>query len=267
MAKELNKIKSFNLYTETELPGKLYPLETHDVIKARYYLAGKLAEGRDVLEIGCGSGIGISYLSEKSANYTGGEFSDENLVFIRKKYGAQGKVKKVDAHNMPFADGSFDVVVALAMIYYLNMKIFLYEVRRVLRPGGILFFCMSNPDVPGFVPAPFTTKYYSIPEISELLSNAQFKAHFQGAFPASGGSLFCRRIRAGCKNFAKFLVQAFPGGKHLWKDFRRHFQGEMAPLPETLGEIHFDHEKYFVSLCDDKIDKRYRIIYATAKKL
>jgi len=42
-----------------------------------------------------------------------------------------------DANKLPFADGSFDAVAALYMLYHLDQPVrALREARRVLRPGG-----------------------------------------------------------------------------------------------------------------------------------
>jgi ubiquinone/menaquinone biosynthesis C-methylase UbiE len=46
----------------------------------------------------------------------------------------------VDAQELPFADGSFDVVVANHMLYHVPRRDrALSEIRRVLRPGGRLY--------------------------------------------------------------------------------------------------------------------------------
>lgn len=51
-----------------------------------------------------------------------------------------------DAEAIPFADASFDTVIASEMIYYLaEPRRCLTEARRVLRPGGRLLICTTNP--------------------------------------------------------------------------------------------------------------------------
>ncbi|OVE82409.1 hypothetical protein BVY04_01000 [bacterium M21] len=257
---------SRDMHSETELPGNPFPLETHAVIQTRYFLAGELATGKDLLEVGCGSGIGISYLANKAKTYTGGEHSEENLEFIQRTHGSQFHVEKVDAHDMPFDDNSFDVVVALAMVYYLDLKVFLKEVSRVLRPGGTLFFCTSNHDVPGFVPAPFTTGYYSVPVLKSLLAGEGWRAEFQGAFPAPGGSLFRRNIRALAKNTIKAIVTCLPGGGAYWRRLRTNSLGGLVPLPTDLKQMDFDLDSTVFSISSNAIESSYRIIYVTCRR-
>ena len=42
-----------------------------EIIKNRYYFVKKYAKNKDVLEIGCGFGIGFEYLNEVSRDYLG----------------------------------------------------------------------------------------------------------------------------------------------------------------------------------------------------
>jgi SAM-dependent methyltransferase len=60
---------------------------------------------------------------------------------------ARGVAAQVaDVQQLPFADGSFDVVAAMWMLYHVpDLDRGLAEVRRVLRPGG-LFVAVTNGD-------------------------------------------------------------------------------------------------------------------------
>lgn len=254
---------SWNMHDQTERPGQPFPKDTHLIIKHRYYEALSLAENKDVLEIGAGHGIGSTLIASKAKTYTAGEYSDENIEYL-KTYRKDIHCVKVDAHDMPFEDNSFDVIIALAMIYYLDIDVFLKEVRRVLRPGGKLFFCSSNKEVPGFVPSPFTTKYFTVPELKGVLDKHNFNSEFTGAFQAAGGNIFRSRIRALVKNSAKAFIQALPGGKVLWLRMRNSNQGEKFPLPENVQDIQFELETKKKRLNPDLKDNSHRIIYCNA---
>jgi ubiquinone/menaquinone biosynthesis C-methylase UbiE len=72
----------------------------------------------------------------------------------------------IDAHNLPFDDKSFDVVILYEAIYYLeHPERFIEEARRVLRENGTLLICTANKDWSGFNPSPYTYKYFSAPEL------------------------------------------------------------------------------------------------------
>ena len=46
----------------------------------------------------------------------------------------------MDAHKLEFEDDSFDVVFGAAILHHLDMPLALSEIRRVLKPGGRMFF-------------------------------------------------------------------------------------------------------------------------------
>jgi hypothetical protein len=61
---------------------------------------------------------------------------------------------------------------------------FIQEAHRVLRDGGILFIATVNKDWSEFNPSPFSTHYFSVPELGKLLQDNGFKVEFYGAFSA-----------------------------------------------------------------------------------
>ncbi len=95
-----------------------------------------------LLEIGCGNG----QLWEKNTlNLRNREFflsdSSEGMVKeVRDKYGSQFNCIVVDCEQIPFKDNYFDCIIANHVLFYLNdLDQGLREIRRVLRPNGILY--------------------------------------------------------------------------------------------------------------------------------
>lgn len=116
-------------------------------------IATKLLEevairGKEVLEVGCGTGItSILVLKQGAGRLICGDISEYMLGQCRKKIISQGygpeKVdfRQLDAESLPYADKSFDVVVSGMLLGLVpNQQKVVTEMARVLKPGGILAF-------------------------------------------------------------------------------------------------------------------------------
>jgi ubiquinone/menaquinone biosynthesis C-methylase UbiE len=258
------KLLSAELFDETERPGQPFPVDTHMIIRDRYELAAELAKGRRVLEVGCGAGFGLRHLASVSESLHAVEYSTENLESLRSNFGDDLAVAQADAHALPFTAGRFDLVVALAMIYYLDMVRFLAEAHRVLSADGVLFFCTSNKDVPGFCAAPYTTGYFSVPELKRAVENAGFECRILGAFPVRG-DLSRRRVRAWIKDVIKTIVTKMPGGKSVWRSLRQQSLVDVRPLPACFTEMERPAETR-IELETDRLDRTHRVIYVVATR-
>ncbi|MFV8755916.1 class I SAM-dependent methyltransferase [Nannocystaceae bacterium ST9] len=96
--------------------------------------------GKDVLEVGCGRGGGASWVAGLGPRrMVGVDLSPVAIDFCRRVHARENLgFLPGDAGNLPFEDGSFDVVVNVESSHcYPSMPRFLSEVRRVLRPGGM----------------------------------------------------------------------------------------------------------------------------------
>lgn len=105
---------------------------------ARRVLHGLDLRGKAVLEVGCGRGGNCDYLARYSeaASIRGVDACWENVVSAKGVRAVCG-----DAANLPFADGSFDVVLNIESSHcYPDLAAFLAEARRVLRPCGALAY-------------------------------------------------------------------------------------------------------------------------------
>jgi ubiquinone/menaquinone biosynthesis C-methylase UbiE len=256
--------RSTEFFDETERPGQPFPVDTHMIIRDRYEFAAELAKGQRVLEIGCGAGFGLQHLASVAESLHAVEYSTENLELLRSNFGDNFAVAQADAHALPFAAGQFDLVIAMAMVYYLDMVRFLTEVHRVLSADGVLLFCTSNKDVPGFVTAPHTTGYFSVPELKRAVENAGFECQILGAFPAKG-KLSRRRVRAWIKNVIKIIVTKLPGGELVWRSLRQRTHVDVRPLPRCFTEMERPDATRLL-LETDRPDRTHRVIYAVSKR-
>ena len=95
--------------------------------------------GLEVLDLGCGTGRHSLWLASAGATVTGVDFSEGMLEEARAKPGAEAVRFLVHdlARPLPFAAGSFDLVVSgLVLEHLAALDAFFAEARRVLRPGG-----------------------------------------------------------------------------------------------------------------------------------
>lgn len=109
-------------------------------------LAG-IAPGDDVLDIGCGTGtlaVAAWHRCRPGGTVTGVDISEKMLAAARRKTGraaARVTLLSADSADLPFDDGSFDVVVVTTVLHMLpedRLKPSLEEASRVLRSGGRL---------------------------------------------------------------------------------------------------------------------------------
>ena len=111
---------------------------------------GEISPGKKVLEIGCGTGLFTEKLSRAGAEITAVDLSEHLLEKARARNLPRCSIEQADAHQLPYADNSFDVVCGSSILHHLDMEKALSEAYRVLRPGGKIAFAepnMLNPQI------------------------------------------------------------------------------------------------------------------------
>ena len=92
-----------------------------------------------ILDIGCGNGTCLGALHGRGHRglVCGADLSEGMLRSARPLHG-DGPLIVTDAQTLPFAEASFDVTLAMHMLYHVpDRRLAIAELRRVLRPDGV----------------------------------------------------------------------------------------------------------------------------------
>ena len=129
------------------IPIKLEPSEEPERYSLQLYdhVAGSMdLHQLDVLDVSCGRGGGAAYILRHlgAKHVTGLDFCRKSIAFCRRVHADDGLTfVHGDAEALPFPDGRFDVVVNIESSFcYSDLNRFLFEVLRVLKPGGYFAF-------------------------------------------------------------------------------------------------------------------------------
>lgn len=113
----------------------------------RYRFALRFVRDKRVLDIACGEGYGTAALRRAGAgSVLGIDISQEVCRRARDRYGE--RFCAADAHAIPLADRSMDVIVSFETIEHITRpELFLDECVRVLASKGILILSTPNEEV------------------------------------------------------------------------------------------------------------------------
>jgi glycosyltransferase involved in cell wall biosynthesis/SAM-dependent methyltransferase len=115
--------------------------------------AARLAElcppPASILDLGCGTGEIAAAIDQMGYQVTACDFAEEMIAVARSNYSgtAVNWVRlEPDWQALPFADGSFDAIVASSVFEYLDdVPRVAADLSRVLRPDGVLLLTVPNP--------------------------------------------------------------------------------------------------------------------------
>jgi SAM-dependent methyltransferase len=136
---------------ETEFTGeRVVPGQVSDDLWAehfaRYAFARRFASGKRVLDAGSGTGYGAAELAIEAASVTGIDVAEEAIDQARAAYPLPNlRFVCAPCGQIPFDDGSFDLITAFEVIEHLKDPASLIaEASRLLAPGGM--FLVSTPN-------------------------------------------------------------------------------------------------------------------------
>lgn len=101
-----------------------------------------------LLDCGCGIGLSLYYLSQYFEKSFGVETDKKSLEIAKKQFNklkCKAKLKLYDGEKLPFPDNYFDIVTSMEVWEHAqNPQTMLEEIKRVLKPDGILHITTAN---------------------------------------------------------------------------------------------------------------------------
>mgnify|MGYP001571791556 CR=1 FL=1 len=153
-----------------------------------WFLLPHLRPGMDLLDLGCGPGtITVDLAKAVSPGWTMGVDIEPGQLQSAEQLGTRRAIQSLrfqqaSIYDLPFPSRSFDVVFAHALFEHLGDPLeALDQVRRVLRPGGLVALC--SPDWGGNLVAPLP------PDVAQAVDFYQSLQRRNGGQPTIGRAL------------------------------------------------------------------------------
>ena len=133
-------------YETSESYKKL--LDAHDETYLRHYVelvSRHAPAGAKILDLGCGNGVSSRLLNQAGYDVVGTDISPLFLDDARKWENSKLRYDVCDVLELPYEDGSFDVICSNELVEHLpDVETALSEMVRVVRNGGIVVISGPN---------------------------------------------------------------------------------------------------------------------------
>ncbi len=233
---------------ERFVPGTWSELTAYEHFP-RYQLARKYAEGKRVLDFGCGSGYGAKVLAQVANHVLAVDIDDGALDFASAEHRHINlEFAKVADLCDSFGEAEFDLVTCFEVIEHLterDQKILINNFRRILRPDGLLIISTPNPEI--------TKLYGENPFHLKEMSLDEFKGALGEKFDHS--IILSQSLISGST-----LVLSSNEESNLWHSAPMYDSKETrssvpaawvllcssSPLPQVQSHFFFDNERNFI---------------------
>lgn len=139
---------------------------------ARYLWAAAQVHG-EVLDVACGTGYGAKLLAHH-ARVSGVDRDKQAVDMARSR--VTGTFLVAEVPPIPFPSNAFDFVVSFETVEHISDDVsFMFEIRRVLRPGGTLLVSSPNMDISapdGVLLNRWHVREYTLSSLTALLRRA-----------------------------------------------------------------------------------------------
>ncbi|PWQ84909.1 glycosyl transferase [Stenotrophomonas maltophilia] len=215
-----------------EFTGERFVPTEHGVIRQehlhRYAWCLPLVQGRDVLDVASGEGYGSAMLASRARSVRGVDISQEAVDHATARYAAVSNLTYMQgsAAAIPLVDDSVDVVVSFETIEHLmEQEEMMAEIRRVLRPDGVLVMSSPNKEV-------YSDRagYHNDFHVKELYQ-AEFLALVGRHFPASR---LCGHRMAVCSTITPLSGGACADSYQALTDTGSGVEARVASVPDAV---------------------------------
>lgn len=226
----------------------------------RYLFALDFVSANDlVLDCACGSGYGSWILSQKAAGVYGVDISQEALSYAQYYYNRDNiTFLPGDALKLPFPNHFFNVVVTFETIeHVIDGNEFLVEMKRVLKPDGVLV--LSTPNRKWSFHPPYHLREYSPSELFVLL-----KSHFSDVAILYQYEHIADRLRELVTN-SKLTRVALRAARKL-RIISRVEASEASPQTGFLPDLGLNYKYEAVTADRRRLNGIQRILIAVCRK-
>ncbi len=97
----------------------------------------RFALGKRLLDVGCATGVFLDVARREGFEVVGTDVSADMVEYARSEFALDAHLGPLEAHAFP--EASFDVITMLDVIEHIpSYKTLMEEIRRILKPGGVL---------------------------------------------------------------------------------------------------------------------------------
>lgn len=102
-----------------------------------------------ILDIGCGNGKMLGYLQQKTGAFIHGfDYSEQAIETAKSLYPVKSEFREGIIGDMEYTEEQFDVVTSMDTMYFAkDMTDFVAQIKRWLKPDGVLFVGYQEGDV------------------------------------------------------------------------------------------------------------------------
>jgi SAM-dependent methyltransferase len=108
----------------------------------------RVLQGKDAIELGCGTGYVSAWLTRRGARVVGIDNSEAQLATARRlqrEHGLEFPLLHGNAESVPYPDASFDLAISeYGACLWADPYRWVPEAARLLRPGGELIFLVNS---------------------------------------------------------------------------------------------------------------------------
>jgi ubiquinone/menaquinone biosynthesis C-methylase UbiE len=202
----------------------------------RYALAQQFAAGKSALDIASGEGYGAALLARSAASVTGVDLDAEAVRHASERYGAYPNLNFLtgSCQSIPLSDHSVDLVTSFETIeHHDRHQEMMREIKRVLRPGGLLI--LSSPNKTVYTDQRKQTNEYHVKELYQDELIALLRTYFRRI------EIYGQRMAIGSVIYS--LADDGETKLQLFSGDNDKLAPQMAPLNDPL---------YYIALCSDQ---------------